>query len=59
MDERDAVSLYPLDKKNFPLTPAIDNKTNVHNKTSNAHGVSGYLGDKDVAKRIYDAVTAS
>jgi hypothetical protein len=58
MDERDVVSLYPLDERHFPLTPAIDNKTNVHNGTPNAHGISGYLGDKDVAKRIYDAVTA-
>lgn len=58
MDERDVVSLYPLDGKNFPLNPAIENKTNVHNHTSNAHGISGYLGDKDVAKRIYDAVMA-
>lgn len=59
MDERDVVSLYPLDKENFSLTPAIVNKTNVHNSTSNAHGISGYLGDKEVAKRIYDAVTNS
>ncbi|MBK9465910.1 MAG: hypothetical protein IPN56_14240 [Chitinophagaceae bacterium] len=59
MDERDVVSLYPLDKENFSLTPAIVNKTNVRNSTSNAHGISGYLGDKEVAKRIYDAVTNS
>lgn len=58
MDERDVVSLYPLDTRNFPLTPAIDNKVNVHNKTSNAHGISGYLGDREVAKRIHDALTA-
>ncbi len=58
MDERDVVSLYPLDGKNFPLTPAIDNKTDVRNDTSNNHGISGYLGDKEVARRIYDAVTA-
>ena len=59
MDERVVVSLYPLDKENFSLTPAIVNKTNVRNSTSNAHGISGYLGDKEVAKRIYDAVTDS
>jgi hypothetical protein len=56
MDVRDVVSLYPLDKENFPLTPAIDNKIDVHNDTPNAHGISGYLRDKDVAKKIYDAV---
>ena len=58
MDERDVVSLYPLDGSNFPLTPAIANKTDVHNPTPNAHGISGYLGDAEVAKRIYDAVLA-
>ncbi|MDY7807119.1 hypothetical protein U0E23_32270 [Burkholderia stagnalis] len=57
MDERDVVSLYPLDKVNFPLIPAIDNNTSVHNYTSNAHGISGYLDDKEVAKKVYDAVT--
>ena len=59
MDKRDVVALYPLDNKNFPLTPAIDNKTDVHNGTSNAHGISGYLSDKEVAMKIYDAVTKS
>ena len=59
MDKRDVVALDPLDNKNFPLTPAIDNKTDVHNGTSNAHGISGYLSDKDVAMKIYDAVTKS
>jgi hypothetical protein len=57
MDDRDVVSLYPLDKTHFGLTPVIDNKTNVKNGTSNRHGISGYLGDKEVAKKIYDAVT--
>ena len=56
MDERDVVSLYPLDQTNFPLTPAVSNKTDVHNDTPNAHGISGYLGDIDVARQIHDAV---
>ncbi|MEZ6129189.1 MAG: hypothetical protein R3C59_10945 [Planctomycetaceae bacterium] len=58
MDSRDIVSLYPLDAAHFAITPAIENKTNVDNPTSNRHGISGYLSDPVVAKRIYDAVTA-
>lgn len=57
MDERDVVSLYPLDSKNFALHPEIENKTNVKNFTENSHGIAGYLSDTEVAKKIYDAVT--
>lgn len=56
MDDRDVVSLYPLDTQNFPITPAITNKTNVDNHTDNRHGIVGYLNDPDVAKRIYQAL---
>jgi hypothetical protein len=61
MDERDVVALYPLDTGHFPLdpaNPAIENKRNVKNKTRNRHGIAGYLDDQEVAKRIYDALTA-
>jgi hypothetical protein len=61
MDERDVVALYPLKPDRFPLNPAnpaIVNKTDVRNRTSNRHGISGYLDDKEVAKRIYDALSA-
>jgi hypothetical protein len=61
MDERDVVALYPLTATRFPLNPvqpAIENKTDVRNETPNRHGISGYLTDRDVAKRIYDALTA-
>lgn len=61
MDERDVVALYPLDAGRFPLdpaNPAIENKRDVRNKTRNRHGIAGYLDDKEVAKRIYDALTA-
>lgn len=61
MDERDVVALYPLTPTQFPLNPkqpAIENKTDVKNKTANRHGIAGYLDDKDVAKRIHDALTA-
>lgn len=59
MDERDVIALYPLDTGAFPLEPvdpAIENKRDVRNKTRNRHGIAGYLDDKDVAKRIYDAL---
>jgi hypothetical protein len=58
MDSRDIVALYPLDAARFPVNPAIENKTDVDNETENRHGISGYLSDAVVAKRIYDALTA-
>jgi hypothetical protein len=61
MDERDVVALYPLDTACFPLdpaAPAIENKRDVQNKTSNRHGIGGYLDDKEVARRIHDALEA-
>lgn len=58
MDARDVVALYPLDDDNFPISPSIQNKTNVDNQTENRHGIAGYLNDKEVAKRIYDALVA-
>ena len=56
MDERDVVALYPLDGQNFNVDPAIENKTDVRNDTANRHGIRGYLDDKEVALRIYDAL---
>lgn len=58
MDERDVVSLYALNENHFPVDPTIENKTDVDNFTNNRHGIEGYLSDKVVAKRIYDALTA-
>jgi hypothetical protein len=61
LDERDVVALYPLDAKTFPLdpaAPAIENKRDVRNRTSNRHGIAGYLDDAVVARRIYQALTA-
>ena len=58
MDPDDVVSLYPLDKKHFPVNPLIENKTDVDNDTDNQHGITGYLNDKEVAKRIHDALVA-
>ena len=59
MDERDVVALYPLTPAYFPLAPdkpAIVNKTDVRNRTKNRHGIGGYLDDKEVAERIYEAL---
>jgi hypothetical protein len=61
MDPRDAVALHPLTVEHFrlnPAEPAIANKTDVDNPTSNRHGISGYLGDPVVAKRIYTALNS-
>jgi hypothetical protein len=55
-DTRDVVALYPLDDANFPVTPAIVNNSAVKNPTSNRHGITGYLDNGDVAKRILDAL---
>lgn len=58
LDSRDVVALYPLDAPRFAVTPTIDNKSDVDNPTENRHGISGYLSDAVVAKRICDALTA-
>lgn len=55
-DKNDVVALNPLDAEHFDVTPAIENKSDVHNHTDNKHGIEGYLDDKEVAKRIYDAL---
>lgn len=58
MDPNDVVSLYPLTSKHFPIDPEIENKIDVENNTDNQHGIRGYLNDKDVAQRIYNALMA-
>jgi hypothetical protein len=56
-DTRDIVALYGLDERNFPVTPAIENNNRVLNDTENRHGISGYLKDAAVSKKIYDALS--
>ena len=56
MDPDDVVALYPLNNDHFRVNPAIENKTDVDNQTDNQHGIKGYLNDKEVARRIYDAL---
>jgi hypothetical protein len=51
-DTRDVVALYPLDRNNFDVDPAITNNGAVQNWTDNRHGIIGYLDDKDVAKAV-------
>jgi pimeloyl-ACP methyl ester carboxylesterase len=55
-DERDVVSLFPLDPGRFPVTPPVENYGEVDNDTSNRHGISGYLSDPVVARRIHAAL---
>lgn len=56
-DRRDVVALYPLDSKYFPVSPAVANFDDVRNRTSNAHGISGYLSNPDVGEQIYRALS--
>jgi pimeloyl-ACP methyl ester carboxylesterase len=52
-DPRDVVALYPLDQRNFDVSPTITNNGTVHNRTDNRHGIIGYLDDTNVAKVIH------
>ncbi len=55
-DERDFVALNPLDREYFNIQPPIENKNDVNNRTSNRHGIEGYLEDAVVAQKIYEAL---
>lgn len=52
-DERDVVALYPLDGSNFPVKPPVENNGSILNDTNNRHGITGYLKNPTVAKRIH------
>ena len=54
-DERDYVALYPLDEKNFALTPAIENYGAVQNQPPTRHAILDYLSNPKVAGRIQGA----
>lgn len=58
MDPNDVVSLYPLDRDHFDVDPEIENFAEVDNPTANQHGISGYLSDPEVARRIHRALTS-
>ena len=51
-DNKDIVSLYPLDTENFPVEPPIINYSEVQNQTDNRHGIVGYLNNAFVSARI-------
>jgi hypothetical protein len=55
-DTRDVVALYPLDSGHFSIDPPITDFSGVRNRTPNAHGISGYLDDAQVAGRIKAAI---
>ena len=55
LDPDDVVALYPLEAPRFSVEP-IENHTQVDNPTSNQHGISGYLDDPLVARRIHAAL---
>ncbi|MGW1893984.1 hypothetical protein ACWCP6_27575 [Streptomyces sp. NPDC002004] len=54
-DPKDVVALHPLEHPQFPVTP-LENYSKVENPTPNHHGITGYLGDPTVARRIHDAL---
>lgn len=56
LDPDDIVALRPLKKPWFDTQPQVMNKVDVDNKTPNQHGISGYLSDPEVSRRIYDAL---
>jgi hypothetical protein len=56
-DERDIVSLNPLDDTYFPADPSIVNYNQVKNQTDNRHGIIGYLNDREVATQIAAALS--
>lgn len=54
-DERDPIALVPrLDRDAFPAE--IENISDVHNPEDDHHGISGYLADRIVARRISEAL---
>lgn len=57
-DRTDTVALFPLDAGHFPIDPPVENYAGVKNTTSNHHGISGYLSDPTVSRRIHDALLA-
>ncbi len=55
-DCRDIIAMYPLDEVTFPINPPVLNYDKVENRTTNAHGIFGYLSDPMVARTILDTL---
>jgi hypothetical protein len=53
-DSRDVVALNALDDTGFPITPPVENKSDVANFTENRHGIAGYLADPEVAAKVVE-----
>jgi hypothetical protein len=51
-DPEDVVALHPIPADMFAGDPVVENASHVDNQTSNEHGISGYLSDAEVARRI-------
>jgi hypothetical protein len=58
LDKDDVVSLFPLTPAHFATGGTIENNDTVDNWTDNQHSIGGYLDDKNVAKKVFDALTA-
>ncbi len=56
-DDRDVVALYPLDERNFGVTPPILNHGAVENDSNNHHKIEGYLADPTIALTIHRELT--
>lgn len=55
----DTAALFPLDKKNFPIDPMVENILDVENSTETIMGYRDTWTTKVVAKRIHDALAAA
>lgn len=51
-DKRDVVALNPLDSRNFPINPEVENYAAINNQTPDRHGIAGYLDKKVVSERL-------
>lgn len=57
----DPVALVPLTPEHFPICPPeprIVNYTTVGNRTSDRHGIRGYLSDAEIARQVHAALHA-
>jgi hypothetical protein len=55
-DPRDTVALRDLTPEMFSGAPVVENYSSVANESENRHGISFYLSDPFVARRIWEAL---
>ena len=58
-DKEDTVALYEISGNNYRGAPQVTNYSGANNGSDNQHGIIEYLGDKVIAKAIYDAVSVA